>query len=66
MPTENTENQPVSQDKDILTVADVSNLLDYTPEQVRKLSAAGEIPAKKIGGQWRYLRSSIIAFMEKA
>ena len=38
---------------ELLTPAEVGELLRVTPQTVRRLCAAGDLPAVRIGGQWR-------------
>lgn len=40
----------------IMTIEEVSEYLSLHPLTVRRLAAAGEIPAFKIGRQWRVKR----------
>ena len=44
---------------EILTVKDVADLLKTTRQQVRKMIANEELPAVKVGREWRVLRSGI-------
>ncbi len=40
-------------------VKELAKYLGVAPITVYRLTEAGKIPAKKVGAQWRYLKSSI-------
>lgn len=43
----------------VMTVDDVAIYLQVSPRKIYNLVAAGEIPAAKIGDQWRFFRPEI-------
>lgn len=45
---------------DILSVAEVAELLDCTDQQVMEQTRAGKLPGVKIGRSWRYPRLALI------
>ncbi len=47
-----------------LTAAEVAEAIQETPENVGRRCAAGQIRARKLGGEWRILEQDLIAFME--
>ena len=47
-----------SQD-DILTIPEVASLLKVAEKTVYGLAQKGDLPAFKVGGQWRFLRTAI-------
>ncbi len=47
----------------ILTLTQVTYLLNVSREQARKLLAAGIIPAKKVGAEWRVEKSSLLEYL---
>lgn len=47
-----------------MTVRQVAELLQLSEHQVYRLANCKEIPAKKLGGSWRFLRSHILKFLE--
>ena len=49
---------------EILTVKEVADLLKTTRQQVRKMIANEELPAVKVGREWRVLKSWIMEFFE--
>ena len=44
---------------DILTIPDVSSLLKVAEKTVYGLAQKGDLPAFKVGGQWRFRRTAI-------
>lgn len=48
---------------EILTAAQVADLLQLHPRTVYKLVKQGSIPGKKFGGGWRFNRNEIINLM---
>lgn len=50
---------------DVLTAKEAAELLRLHPVKLRDLATRGEIPGKKVGGVWRFLRSKLIAHLEK-
>ena len=49
----------------IMTIDDVSVYLQLHPLTVRRLARAGEIPAMKIGRQWRVQRELLDRWLEE-
>jgi excisionase family DNA binding protein len=52
-------------DGHILTVAEVAVFLRVPKSTVYKLATLGEIPARKIGKHWRFLRSDLQERMQR-
>ena len=50
---------------EILTVKETAALLKTTRQQVRKMIANEELPAVKVGREWRVLKAGIVEFFEK-
>lgn len=50
-------------ENEVWTIGEVAEFLRIKPETVRRLAKAGEIPARKLGGNWRFLKSEIINYM---
>ncbi len=48
---------------DILTVKEVATLLKTTCQQVRKMIQSGELPAVKVGREWRIPSSCLSEFL---
>lgn len=49
---------------EILTVKETAALLKTTRQQVRKMIANEELPAVKVGREWRVLKAGIMEFFE--
>lgn len=47
-----------------LTASEVAELLKLNPETVYNLIAKEDLPATKVGGQWRFLESEIHEWFE--
>ncbi len=50
---------------EILTLDEVASFLKGGKRTVYRLAAAGEIPAFKLGGSWRFRRSELEAWITK-
>ena len=50
---------------EILTVKETAVLLKTTRQQVRKMIANEELPAVKVGREWRVLKAGIMEFFEE-
>jgi excisionase family DNA binding protein len=48
-------------DSPVMTVADVARFLQIEENTVRALARRGELPAKKLGKHWRFLRDEVLA-----
>ncbi len=52
--------------RDVPIVVDidfVALVLNCHPESIRRMAAKGEIPAKKVGGVWRFNKSELRKFL---
>lgn len=47
------------EDNQVMTVAQVAEFLQISPTKVYRCLNTGEIPGKKIGGQWRIWRPAL-------
>jgi excisionase family DNA binding protein len=54
---------PMESDNEILTVKEVSDLLQVHPSTLYKLSRQGKIPSFKIGSDWRFRKDEIVRWM---
>ena len=48
-----------------LTVKDVAEYLQLSPDQIYRLAQQGRIPASKVGARWRFKRENIDRWMEE-
>lgn len=44
-------------------VKDVARFLKYNPSTVRSMARNKELPAFKVGREWRFVQSDVIAFL---
>ncbi len=49
---------------EILTISEVAELLKIAEKTVYGLAQRGEIPAFKVGGQWRFSRAAIDSWIK--
>jgi excisionase family DNA binding protein len=49
--------------QEVLTVDQVAELLQVEPDDVSALADAGELPGRRIGEDWRFLRSAVLAWL---
>lgn len=47
----------------VLTVDQAAELLQVSITQVRRLAKAGTIPARRMGGYWRFSREALLAWI---
>jgi excisionase family DNA binding protein len=48
---------------EVLTVEQAAELLQTDPAAVRALADAGELPGRRIGEEWRFLRRAVLAWL---
>lgn len=48
----------------VMTVDDLADYLQVGPKSLYKLAQAGEIPAVKVAGHWRFYRPTIDAWLK--
>lgn len=48
----------------ICTCADVAHLLFCTVEQVQRMAARGDLPAFRLGKEWRLRKEDVLAYIE--
>lgn len=53
----------LSAEQEVLTLTQAAQLLQLCNETVSKYASDGEIPGRKIGTDWRFLRSDLLAFI---
>jgi excisionase family DNA binding protein len=49
---------------DVLTAADVAELLRTDEETVLAMADSGELPARRVGDDWRFARTAVIRWLE--
>jgi excisionase family DNA binding protein len=50
-------------ESEVLTVEQAAELLQTDPDAVRELADAGELPGRRIGDEWRFLRRAVLAWL---
>lgn len=48
---------------EVLTLDEVAGLLRVPPAEVQARAAAGDLPARRLGDEWRFLRSAVLAWL---
>ena len=48
---------------EVLDVDEVAELLQVDADAVRDLAESGELPGRKIGDEWRFLRRAVLAWL---
>jgi excisionase family DNA binding protein len=51
---------------DVLTAAEAADLLQADEKAVLELAEAGELPGRKVGGQWRFARAAVLRWLDSA
>lgn len=49
---------------DVLDLQEASRLLRLSDKTLRSLAVAGEVPARRVGSQWRFSRRALMAYLE--
>jgi excisionase family DNA binding protein len=48
---------------DVLTVQQLAEWLQVEPQAVAELADSGELPGRKLGGEWRFAREAVLAWL---
>src|SRR5918911_3827194 len=48
---------------EVLTLAQLAELLQVDEELARALAERGELPGRKVGDEWRFARSAVVAWL---
>jgi excisionase family DNA binding protein len=51
---------------DVLTLAEAAELLRIDEQTVAKAAERGELPGRKLGGEWRFARSAVLRWLAGA
>lgn len=52
-------------DKDVMNVEETAEFLGFAPYTIREKARDGEIPGRKIGGEWRFSRRRLLEWIEE-
>ena len=55
--------RPAPGSPDVLTTAQLADLLQVDEKAVRDLARRGELPGRKIGRDWRFSRNAVLAWL---
>jgi excisionase family DNA binding protein len=55
--------EPAPPTADVLTLSEAAQLLRVTPEEVKRLASRNEVPARRIGWNWRFNRAALMAWL---
>jgi hypothetical protein len=53
-------------DTEVLTLAEVADLLQVDPQVVLDLALAGELPGRSLAGEWRFARAALLEWLGAA
>lgn len=53
----------VPKDGEILTAQEAADYLAISVRTLRRMTKAGVVPGQKIGGEWRFSRSGLLAWL---
>lgn len=56
--------RPEQDPGDVLTLAEAAKLLKVCEKTTGKLAQTGELPARRVGNQWRFSRRAVLAHLE--
>jgi excisionase family DNA binding protein len=48
---------------DVLTVAQLAEWLQVEPEAIAELADNGELPGRRLGGEWRFAREAVLDWL---
>jgi excisionase family DNA binding protein len=48
---------------EVLTTAEAADLLQVEPDVVESMAAAGELPARQLGEEWRFSRDALLRWL---
>lgn len=65
IPVASTNGSFAASDADVMTLAEAAAFLRVAPVEFEKSAVAGEVPGKLIGGEWRFLLSSLREWLGK-
>ena len=50
---------------EVLTVADLASWLQVDENAVAELAEAGELPGRRLGGEWRFARDAVLDWLAR-
>lgn len=55
--------EPINTIREVMTVEEVADYLQVGARSIYNMAAAGEIPAAKVAGQWRFKKTEVDAWL---
>ena len=55
--------RPAPPPPDVLTIAELAQWLQVGEDAVAELAEKGELPGRKLGGDWRFAREAVLAWL---
>ncbi len=52
-------------EKEVLNVEEAAEFLGFAPYTIREKAREGQIPGRKIGGEWRFSRRRLLEWLEE-
>lgn len=52
-----------NEDPAVMTLDEAAELLRIEPKKLAKLAAAGDVPGRKLGDEWRFSRSGLLNWL---
>jgi excisionase family DNA binding protein len=49
--------------QEVLTLTELALLLRLPPEAVEALAQSGEVPGRRVAGEWRFARTAVLAWL---
>ncbi len=62
-PTASTEKSTTSPTAEVLTLGEVAILLAVTPQEVEEAVRTANLPARRIGQQWRFSKQAVLGWL---
>src|SRR5262249_28415780 len=48
---------------EVMTLDEAADMLRIEPEQLAKLAESGDVPGRKLGDEWRFTRTALLAWL---
>jgi excisionase family DNA binding protein len=52
------------QAKEVLNVEEAAEFLGFAPYTIREKARKGQIPGRKVGGEWRFSKRALLKWLE--
>jgi excisionase family DNA binding protein len=58
--------RPAPAPPDVLTIAELAQWLQVGEPAIAELAEKGELPGRRLGGEWRFAREAVLAWLGRA